>query len=615
MAEDTASQSAREQESRLAHGVHTSARETVHTVTSSVRAAHRTNTAIRDITGVSASEVHSGAKSVGVHVHDSSAQARSLVSLRSSLVKSGTPVRGLPGGGHVRWAGQLSGGYARDMVALDRKSASRVYDRLFHGRDNTLLPKQLGKLGFKHVGRLGVGMVGSVVQAGASGDEDLSQLVQTGDQSIGALEQANSVTARSVKSVKWSVRFGSRFARPRRTMRASKQRAAALKRQSRALQKAGRNARGLRRLRLVWRASIKSMQAVYALAGGAVIVLIVALLTLGVVGMLMLGGSMASQSCDQDDDGGGVVSAAGFGAKTGQLGGLKLTGRTVGRYQLIDPQKMGIRRTDFDGASYPQCTWWVKVRLAQLGIPKYGAAGDGRNVANHVINVAGWKRVEPGLHAIRIGDVVSYQPGALGAVAGYGHVDLVEKASDGNPNTMWTSDGNMSSKYTDPVLLQHGGDFYRLWKAGRITVARYAGGHAKTMGDTDSPAVVSAACPVDGGVLAGGDVKPATAGDKKKYQDYARSQFTRFGWEDSESGSNFQALIRLWTQESGWNPGAVNASSGACGIVQALPCSKIGSPAQQKDYKAQIDWGLVYIKNRYGTPVGAWRHEVSYHWY
>lgn len=612
MAEDTASQSARVQESRLAHGVHTSARETVHTVTSSVRAAHHTNTAIRDITGVSASEVHSGAKSVGVHVHDSQAQARSLVSLRSSLLKPGTPARGLPGGSHVRQAGQSSAGYARDMVALDRKSASRVYDRLLHGRNNTLLPKQLGKLGLKHAGRLGTGTVGSVVQAGASGDEDLSRIVQTGDASIAGVRQANSLATGSVNR---SMRFGSRLARPRRTMRAAKQRAAALKRQSRALRTAGQNVRGLRRIRFAWRASIKNMQAVYALAGGAVIVLIVVLMILGVVGMFVLGGSMASQSCDQDDDGGGVVSAAGFGAKTGQLGGLKLTGRTVGRYQLIDPGKMGIRRSDFDGASYPQCTWWVKVRLAQLGIPKYGAAGDGRNVADHLINVAGWKRVNPGMHAIRIGDVVSYQPGALGAVAGYGHVDLVEKVSDGNPNTMWTSDGNMSKAYTDPVLLQHGGDFYRLWKAGRITVARYTGGHEKTMSDTDSPSVVSASCPVDGGVLAGGDVKPATAGDHKKYQDYARSQFTRFGWEDSESGSNFQALIRLWTQESGWNPGAVNASSGACGIVQALPCSKIGSPAQQKDYKAQIDWGLVYIKNRYGTPVGAWRHEVSYHWY
>ncbi len=71
------------------------------------------------------------------------------------------------------------------------------------------------------------------------------------------------------------------------------------------------------------------------------------------------------------------------------------------------------------------------------------------------------------------------------------------------------------------------------------------------------------------------------------------------------------ALQQLWTRESQWNPAARNAHSGACGIPQALPCSKISdmSPA------GQISWGLSYISSRYGTPSRAWAHELNFGWY
>lgn len=79
------------------------------------------------------------------------------------------------------------------------------------------------------------------------------------------------------------------------------------------------------------------------------------------------------------------------------------------------------------------------------------------------------------------------------------------------------------------------------------------------------------------------------------------------GW----TGAEWDALYVLWMRESGWNPRSVNRSSGACGIPQALPCSKI----PDKSTAGQIQWGLNYIQNRYGTPAGAMAHWQQKHWY
>jgi hypothetical protein len=76
-------------------------------------------------------------------------------------------------------------------------------------------------------------------------------------------------------------------------------------------------------------------------------------------------------------------------------------------------------------------------------------------------------------------------------------------------------------------------------------------------------------------------------------------------------------LVPLWDNESGWNENAVNQSSGACGIPQALPCSKMS--AFGSDYQTnpatQIRWGLDYIKNRYGDPISAYQFWQANGWY
>ena len=102
-------------------------------------------------------------------------------------------------------------------------------------------------------------------------------------------------------------------------------------------------------------------------------------------------------------------------------------------------------------------------------------------------------------------------------------------------------------------------------------------------------------------------------GAKGEYQKYALSLMPEFGWEDSEMYS----LIKLWDRESGWNPNSHNGGSGAHGIPQALPASKMAS--EGSDYytngNTQIRWGLKYIAGRYGSPSNAWSHFCSNGWY
>jgi resuscitation-promoting factor RpfB len=82
-----------------------------------------------------------------------------------------------------------------------------------------------------------------------------------------------------------------------------------------------------------------------------------------------------------------------------------------------------------------------------------------------------------------------------------------------------------------------------------------------------------------------------------------------YGW----TGSQWDALYALWERESGWDNDAVNASSGALGIPQALPPSKMYGGTRSATL--QIQWGLGYISSTYGSPEGAWAHEEQFGWY
>ncbi len=73
------------------------------------------------------------------------------------------------------------------------------------------------------------------------------------------------------------------------------------------------------------------------------------------------------------------------------------------------------------------------------------------------------------------------------------------------------------------------------------------------------------------------------------------------------------SLEELIRRESTWNPYAINKSSGACGLAQALPCSKMG--CELWDYECQIEWMLDYIDNRYGNPNKALDFHNLKNWY
>lgn len=94
----------------------------------------------------------------------------------------------------------------------------------------------------------------------------------------------------------------------------------------------------------------------------------------------------------------------------------------------------------------------------------------------------------------------------------------------------------------------------------------------------------------------------------------ARSMMqAQYGWGDTQ----FQCLNSLWMKESGWNYRAQNPHSSAYGIPQALPGRKMASAGSdwRTNPATQIEWGLDYIHDRYGTPCGAWQFSKKHHYY
>lgn len=113
-----------------------------------------------------------------------------------------------------------------------------------------------------------------------------------------------------------------------------------------------------------------------------------------------------------------------------------------------------------------------------------------------------------------------------------------------------------------------------------------------------------------------GDSTPVASGSiatPAQAKAIARTKVAAKGWGDGE----YACLVSLWTRESNWRVTAGNKSSGAYGIPQSLPGSKMASagPNWRTDAATQITWGLNYIQGRYKTPCGAWGHFQRKNWY
>lgn len=119
-----------------------------------------------------------------------------------------------------------------------------------------------------------------------------------------------------------------------------------------------------------------------------------------------------------------------------------------------------------------------------------------------------------------------------------------------------------------------------------------------------------------GAVAAGGFAGGPSGGGDSANAALARSLFPQWGSGDAWSAWNSVAMA-----ESGWNRFALNPSSGAYGIPQALPYNKMpkaawpASAGGSSNATAQIQWMAEYIQSTYGTPQNAWQHEQQFHWY
>ena len=96
-------------------------------------------------------------------------------------------------------------------------------------------------------------------------------------------------------------------------------------------------------------------------------------------------------------------------------------------------------------------------------------------------------------------------------------------------------------------------------------------------------------------------------------QAYAAGAAAQRGW----TGNDWDCLVKLWTRESSWLWYTENASSGAYGIPQSLPADKMAAfgANYRDDAAVQIDWGLWYIAQAYGSPSKAWQHSEQVGWY
>ncbi|WP_455770420.1 aggregation-promoting factor C-terminal-like domain-containing protein [Streptomyces ardesiacus] len=117
-------------------------------------------------------------------------------------------------------------------------------------------------------------------------------------------------------------------------------------------------------------------------------------------------------------------------------------------------------------------------------------------------------------------------------------------------------------------------------------------------------ALAAAAC---GSLIAAGPAQAATPASS------AQATAKKMIGDSAE----FQCFSEIVDHESGWNVDATNASSGAYGLVQALPGSKMASAGA--DWKTnpatQIKWGLDYMKDRYGSACDAWSFWQTNGWY
>lgn len=99
---------------------------------------------------------------------------------------------------------------------------------------------------------------------------------------------------------------------------------------------------------------------------------------------------------------------------------------------------------------------------------------------------------------------------------------------------------------------------------------------------------------------------------KASLQAYAKQLLTKYGW-----AGQWAAFNNIEMSEAGWDYKATNPTSGAYGLAQALPASKMSSAGAdwRTNGDTQLQWMMQYIKGRYGDPSAAWSFHQKNNWY
>lgn len=140
---------------------------------------------------------------------------------------------------------------------------------------------------------------------------------------------------------------------------------------------------------------------------------------------------------------------------------------------------------------------------------------------------------------------------------------------------------------------------------------------AKMVQKLTTPTVSGGVSGASGGATTGADSSGGGSAPVGDNQAIGQPMAAAYGW----TGSEWDALVTLWNKESNWRNRAKNPSSGAYGIPQSLPHTKMPKAAWPEsaggssDARAQIDWGLRYIKDRYGKPSAALAFHLRNNWY
>ncbi|MFI6052774.1 CHAP domain-containing protein [Streptomyces violascens] len=184
----------------------------------------------------------------------------------------------------------------------------------------------------------------------------------------------------------------------------------------------------------------------------------------------------------------------------------------------------------------------------------------------------------------RAGDVVAFRNG--------GHIGLVESVANG---VLHTIEGNTGPSVRRLTRALSDPDHVFRPKGGQAEDASFSGWPGAYATGVDIPA-------------AGG----LDGGTPEQNKGVAKQLLAQMGW-----GSRFGDLDAIWSRESGWNQYAKNPTSGAYGIPQSLPASKMASagPDWLTNAVTQERWGLGYIRDRYGDPAKAWEFWKRNHWY